>query len=114
MNWWVAVLSFLGALLGAGIPAWVNLRHQRQTARTEWRERFEQALTLATSASVAERILGDELLADLISSDLGSPSDRRLARKVSSRLVELRAPPAVDPSAPVSDNDDASGKEAGS
>ncbi len=82
MTWWIPALSFVGALVGAAIPAWVSLRGQRQDARSEWRQRLDQAMKLATSDTDAERQIGDELLTDLIESDLGTEADRALARRV--------------------------------
>lgn len=79
---WIPALSFVGALVGAAIPAWVSLRGQRQDARSEWRQRLDQAMKLATSDTDAERQIGDELLTDLIESDLGTEADRALARRV--------------------------------
>lgn len=82
MNWWTGVLSFLGGLLGAGIPALVALRRMRQDARSEWRQRLDQALALYLSDASDKRRIGAELLADLFDSDLGSRTDRALARRI--------------------------------
>lgn len=81
-EWVTPALAFLGALVGAGVPAWVAVRGQRQAARSEWRERFDRALENLTSHEVAQQLIGDELLADLINSDLGSEGDRDLARRI--------------------------------
>lgn len=40
VDWLTPLLAFAGGLVGAGIPAWVALRGQRQAARSEWRERL--------------------------------------------------------------------------
>jgi len=82
MTWWVPVLSFLGALAGAAAAAWVALRGQHQDARGEWRLRLDRAIDLVTAPSQVEQQIGDELLADLIESDLGSEEDRGLARRI--------------------------------
>jgi len=102
MTWWVPVLSFVGALLGAGAAAWVALRSQTQDAREEWSHRLDQAIELVTASTDVERQIGDELLADLIESDLGSDQDRTLARRIArirlgQQLVERqRGRAAVD------------------
>jgi len=102
MTWWVPVLSFVGALLGAGAAAWVALRGQTQDAREEWSHRLDQAIELVTASTDVERQIGDELLADLIESDLGSDQDRTLARRIArirlgQQLVERqRGRAAVD------------------
>lgn len=75
-------LSFLGGLLGAGIPALVTMRGQRQDARAEWRQRLDLALGLITSADAEKRQIGEELLAHLLNSDLGSRADRELAWRI--------------------------------
>lgn len=77
------LLAFLGALLGAAIPGAIALRGQRQAARTEWRQRLDQAITALTSEDLTNREIGRELLAELIESDLGSDEDRELARRIS-------------------------------
>ncbi|GIL35635.1 hypothetical protein [Phycicoccus sp. DTK01] len=82
MTWLVPLLSFAGALVGAAGAAWVALRGQRQDARGEWRQRLDQAIALVTAETEAEQQIGDELLADLIESDLGSDEDRELARRI--------------------------------
>jgi hypothetical protein len=82
MTWWVPVLSFIGALAGAGTAGWVALRGQTQDARGEWRRRLDAAIELVTAGTSVERQIGDELLADLIESDLGSDEDRALARRI--------------------------------
>ena len=82
MTWWVPVLSFVGALVGAGAAGWVALRGQHQDARGEWRQRLDRAIDLVTASTDVERQIGDELLADLIESDLGSEQDRTLARRI--------------------------------
>jgi hypothetical protein len=82
MTWWVPVLSFVGGLLGAGAAGWVALRGQHQDARGEWRQRLDRAIDLVTASTDVERQIGDELLADLIESDLGSEEDRTLARRI--------------------------------
>ena len=100
MTWWVPVLSFLGALAGAGAAAWVALRGQHQDARGEWRLRLDRAIDLVTAPSQVEQQIGDELLADLIESDLGSDEDRGLARRIARiRLGEQlgAAKPGVQP-----------------
>ena len=76
------MLSFLGALAGAGAAAWVALRGQHQDARGEWRLRLDRAIDLVTAPTQVEQQIGDELLADLIESDLGSEEDRGLARRI--------------------------------
>jgi hypothetical protein len=78
---------FLGALAGAGLAAWVTLRGQHQDARGEWRQRLDRAIELVTSETDVRQQIGDELLADLIESDLGSRDDRALARRVA--LIRL-------------------------
>jgi len=82
MSWLVLFLSFAGGVVGAAAAAWVALRGQRQDARGEWRQRLDQAIALVTADSNAEQQIGDELLADLIDSDLGSDEDRELARRI--------------------------------
>jgi hypothetical protein len=82
MTWWVPVLSFIGALLGAGAAGWVALRGQHQDARGEWRQRLDRAIDLLTAETAVQQQIGDELLADLIESDLGSDEDRGLARRI--------------------------------
>lgn len=104
MAWVTAALSFLGGLLGAGIPALVALRRLRQDARGEWRQRLDQAIALITADAAEKQRIGEELLADLFGSDLGSASDRALARRVA-RVRVLVDNPAPDldagPGAPV-------------
>lgn len=82
MTWLVPLLSFAGAVVGGGFAAWVALRGQRQDARGEWRQRLDQAIGLLTADSPDRQQIGDELLADLIDSDLGSDEDRELARRI--------------------------------
>lgn len=82
MTWLVPLLSFAGALVGAAAAAWVALRGQRQDARGEWRARLDRAIALVTSDEEVRQQIGDELLADLIRSDLGSDEDRELARSI--------------------------------
>ncbi|NHA68799.1 hypothetical protein [Phycicoccus flavus] len=82
MDWVVAVLAFAGALAGSGGAAWVALRGQRQQGRGEWRQRLDEAIALVTADDPAKQQIGDELLADLIGSDLGSDDDRDLARRI--------------------------------
>lgn len=65
------------------MPALVNLCGQHQQARTEWSQRRDRAISALTSASPLSRDIGQELLADLIRSDLGSVADRDLARRLS-------------------------------
>lgn len=115
MTWWVPVLAFAGGLLGAAIPAWVNLRGQRQAGRGEWRERLDQAIELVSSHDDNERQIGDELLADLIGSDLGSSTDRELARRVAQIRVRQQlaeAAAGLDPAAGESDTESSKPKEA--
>jgi hypothetical protein len=102
MTWWVVLASFVGAVIGAAIPAMVTLRGQHQQARTEWSQRLDRAITALTSDSPVARDIGWELLTDLIESDLGSPADRSLARRVS-RATLTRS--AVDESVPRGDNE---------
>lgn len=83
MTWWVAVASFVGAVVGATVPALVNLRGQHQQARTEWSQRLDRAISALTSPSPLSRDIGQELLADLIRSGLGSAQDRDLAQRLS-------------------------------
>lgn len=82
MTWWVPVLSFAGAVVGAGAAGWVAVRGQHQDARGEWRQRLDRAIDLVTAPTRVEQQIGDELLADLIDSDLGSTQDRALARRI--------------------------------
>ncbi|MBM6404329.1 hypothetical protein JQN72_08760 [Phycicoccus sp. CSK15P-2] len=82
MDWLDALFSFVGALVGASAASWVALRGQRQDARGEWRVRLDRAIDLLTSDDDAEQQIGDELLADLIDSDLGSADDRALALRI--------------------------------
>jgi len=82
MTWWVPVLSFVGAMVGAGTAGWVALRGQHQDARGEWRQRLDRAIDLLTADAAVQQQIGDELLADLIESDLGSEEDRELARRI--------------------------------
>jgi hypothetical protein len=82
MTWWVPVLSFAGALVGALAAGWVALRGQHQDARGEWRQRLDRAIDLVTAHTQVEQQIGDELLADLIESDLGSEEDRGLALRI--------------------------------
>ena len=44
--------------------------------------RLDAAIELVTADTPVERQIGDELLADLIESDLGSDEDRTLARRI--------------------------------
>lgn len=83
MTWWVALASFLGAVVGATIPALVDLRGQHQQARTEWSQRLDRAISALTSPAPLSHDIGQELLTALIRSDLGSPADRDLARRLS-------------------------------
>jgi len=112
MSWWVPVLSFVGALVGAGTAGWVALRGQHQDARGEWRLRLDRAIDLVTASTDVERQIGDELLADLIESDLGSDEDRTLARRIARiRLGEqlgqsARGAAAVDLAVLPGDNGD--------
>ena len=76
------------------------LRGQHQDARGEWRLRLDRAIDLVTAPSQVEQQIGDELLADLIESDLGSEEDRGLARRIARiRLGEQlgAAKPGVQP-----------------
>lgn len=82
MSWLVPVLSFVGAVVGAGAAGWVAVRGQHQDARGEWRQRLDRAIDLVTASTRVEQQIGDELLADLIESDLGSDQDRSLARRI--------------------------------
>lgn len=105
MSWWIPVLSFLGALIGAGVPAWSSWRSRRQEARVEWRPRLDKSIELMTAESEAARDIGAELLSDLVKSDLGSESDRALARKVAEIGVRkersTKMPTAMDSVGPV-------------
>lgn len=83
MTAWVALASFVGGVLGAAIPALVSLRGQHQDARSEWSQRLDRAVAALMSDSPTVRDIGWELLSDLIESDLGSPADRTLARRIS-------------------------------
>ncbi len=118
MTWLVPLLSFAGALVGAAGAAWVALRGQRQDARGEWRQRLDQAITLVTADTEAEQQIGDELLADLIESDLGSDEDRELARRIARiRLGQQIAegatgPEEVDLALPARDDGDTEQEEA--
>lgn len=111
MTWLVPLLSFAGAVVGGVAAAWVAVRGQRQDARGEWRQRLDQAIALVTSDSAAEQQIGDELLADLIESDLGSDEDRELARRIArirlgGQLVPgVRAAEEVDLSLAPGDNE---------
>ena len=89
--WWSAALSFVGALVGAAVPVWATVRGQRQEGRSEWRQRLDTAITYLTSRRAAEQRIGEELLADLIRSDLGSDSGRALARRVARIAVTAGA-----------------------
>lgn len=83
LSWLVpAVLAFLGALVGGAIAAGIALRGQHQDARVEWRARLDRAIDLTASDSRTQQQIGDVLLTDLVNSDLGSPADRDLARRV--------------------------------
>jgi hypothetical protein len=84
----VPLLSFFGAMLGAAVPAFVALRGQRQTARVEWRQRLDKAIDLVASERPLARKIGDGLLADLITSDLGTRSDRQLAEDIARTHLE--------------------------
>lgn len=87
------VLAFLGALVGAGVPAIIAVRRLRQDARGEWRQRLDQAMALYLSDTADKRQVGAELLADLFDSDLGSPADRALARRLAQiRVITSNAP----------------------
>jgi hypothetical protein len=116
MEWWVAVLSFVGGLAGAGAAGWVALRGQTQDARGEWR-RLDAAIELVTADTSVERQIGDELLADLIASDIGSDEDRTLARRIArirlgEQLVErARGAAAVDLAVLPGDNGDDGGEK---
>lgn len=111
MTWLVPLLSFAGALVGAAGAAWVALRGQRQDARGEWRQRLDQAIALVTAATPAEQQIGDELLADLIESDLGSDEDRELARRIArirlgQQIAQGLRGGEVDLAVPSGDNED--------
>src|SRR4051794_10952216 len=93
MSWWIPALAFVGALLGAGVPAWSGWRTRQQDARSEWRTRLDKAVELVTSDAEAQRQIGDELLSDLIASDLGNESDRALARRVAEIRVRQQLAP---------------------
>ncbi len=82
MTWWVVLASFLGAVIGAAIPAMVTLRGQHQQARIEWSQRLDRAIAALTAGSPIAREIGKELLADLIDSDLGNARDRDLAYRI--------------------------------
>lgn len=118
MSWLVLLLSFAGGLVGAATAAWVALRGQRQDARGEWRQRLDQAIALVTADTDAEQQIGDELLAELIGSDLGSEEDRELARRIARiRLGQQIVPHGarggeeVDLSLPPGDNGDVEQEE---
>lgn len=88
-----ALVSFIGALLGAGVPSYFVWRGQRQGGRVEWRTRLDRAIDLLAAAERPARLVGRELLADLLASDLGSESDRDLARRISRlSFVEVDRP----------------------
>jgi hypothetical protein len=109
MSWLTAGLAFLGALIGAAPSSWLTLRGQRQNARTEWRQRLDQALALSTSDVEEQRELGDELLTDLVDSDLGSPSDCDLALRLSVMRIlgpERERDPTLDRDGRPSNNED--------
>ncbi len=112
MSWWIPVLSFAGALLGAGAPAWSSWRRRQQDGRSEWRTRLDKAVQLVTADAEAEREIGDELLSDLIASDLGNDSDRALARRVAEIRVrqklasKTRVVDAIEPVVDTGDEED--------
>lgn len=83
-----ALVSFIGALLGAGVPSCFVWRGQRQSGRVEWRTRLDRAIDLITAPQENVRQIGDELLADLLESDLGSDSDRDLAQRISRLSID--------------------------
>ncbi|MBO1756053.1 hypothetical protein [Allobranchiibius sp. CTAmp26] len=91
-----AVLAFIGALLGAGIPALIALRGQHQQARTEWSHRLDRAIHALSSPDPEVRDVGKELLASLIESDLGSAADRELARRIARTGLMQDAVDTVD------------------
>lgn len=94
--------AFLGGLIGGGIiPAVIALRGQRQDARTEWRQRLDRAVEALVASEGRSQDIGRELLADLINSDLGSPADRELARRISRATLTGGL---VDEAAPLDDN----------
>lgn len=101
MTIWVALASFFGAVLGATVPALVNLRGQHQEARTEWSQRLGRVMSALASDDQTTREIGKEMLADLIESNLGSDQDRELARRIARIDLSHRH---VDAAAPVSDN----------
>lgn len=116
MTWLVPLLAFFGGLVGAGLAAWVAVRGQHQDARGEWRQRLDRAIDMLTSTDDVRQQIGDELLADLIESDLGSDADRELARRlghirVGAQVHHVRVGlPEMDVAAPVRDNDDVDGE----
>lgn len=96
MTWLAVLASFLGAGIGAAIPAWVAVREQKQQARTEWRQRLDRAIGALLSDSATSQAIGQELLADLITSDLGSPDDLDLAERISRAALTGGAVDAPD------------------
>lgn len=101
MTAWLVLASFVGAGVGAALGALISLRGRRQQARIEWRQRLDQAITALTSDSPLARDIGQDLLTDLIRSDLGSDTDRDLAKRLSRTAVIAGR---VDDSEQVSDN----------
>ena len=80
--WVSAGAAFVGGLVGAGLSAWVALRGQRQTGRAEWYRRFEAAVEQLTAASPERHRIGEDMLSELVDSDLGTPHERELARRI--------------------------------
>ncbi|MDE9364649.1 hypothetical protein PZ938_03445 [Luteipulveratus sp. YIM 133132] len=81
-GWVSAIAAFAGGLVGAALSAWVALRGQRQTEREEWYRRFLAAVDQLTSPSPERHTIGETMLTELVDSDLGTPEERALARRV--------------------------------
>ncbi|WP_157063554.1 hypothetical protein [Luteipulveratus mongoliensis] len=81
-DWFAAAAAFIGGLTGAGLSTWVALRGQRQTEREEWYRRFLAAVEQLTDPSPDRHRIGEDMLAELVESDLGTPEERALAERI--------------------------------
>lgn len=74
-----ALWAFLGGLVGGLIPAVVAWRSMRQAGRVEWRHRLDWAIVALRSPDRARREMGRVMLADLMTSSLGTAEEHSLA-----------------------------------
>lgn len=130
MEWWSAVLAFIGAGLGSWVSYIASRRDVAQRERAaradvsqreeqanleEWGRRFTAALEGVSSDSVRQRALSRVLLVQLGQSDLATPEEKALVVAVldaGARLgddggdvTQLRAGMMVDEVVYVEDNE---------